>query len=599
MGRIRILPEDLVNKISAGEVVERPASIVKELIENSLDAGGSKVVIEIERGGGSLIRVSDDGCGIPKDDLMLVCERHATSKVCELSDLNNIRTFGFRGEALASIASVSYMKITSYSKEEGKGWCLDIAGGINKKIKEIGCPPGTTVEVMHLFYNTPARKKFMKSIAAEITHIMNITGIESIAHPEKGFKLSHNGRWLFTAVPAGDMRERIRAVYGDDLAIELLPVTFEDDVIKLHGFITKPSYDKKDRKYQLFFVNKRHVHSPVLSHAISEAYSSLLPSSRYAGAIIFIDMDPSMVDVNVHPTKKEVRFSEDKRLHDSLVWCVRDALNRIEPIGDIPAIKTGSDKGMERDTHTKYGPGEIKEDTDRSLRIKESIGRYLDKTGFETDLYRHPGKGSEAGKEGVKGVFLQARDLYLITYDADGIVIIDQHAAHERVLFEEFKKKMGTGRIESQRLLFPITLETSPLEAMMLETNIRVFHSIGFEIEGFGKNTFIVNAVPVIMGKHDPKKLLLDILDELTEDEHPSSASGGKDGRALKNQTGEVIILAACRSAVKASDKLNEAEISGLIEKLKATDSFSTCPHGRPTIFRLTWAELEKRFKRG
>ena len=592
MGRIRILPEDLVNKISAGEVVERPASIVKELIENSLDAGGSKIVIEIEKGGSGIIRVSDDGCGIPRDDLMLVCDRHATSKVYELSDLDNIRTFGFRGEALASIASVSYMKITSYSKEEGMGWCLDIVGGINKKVKEIGCPPGTTVEVMHLFYNTPARKKFMKSITSEIKHIINITGIESLAHPEKGFKLSHNGRWLFTAVPTKDMREHIRAIYGDDLAIELLPVTFEDDVIKLHGFITKPSYDRKDRKYQIFFVNKRHVYSPVLSHAISEAYSSLLPSSRYAGAIIFIEMDPSLVDVNVHPTKKEVRFSEDKRLHDSLVQCVKDALNRIESIGDIPAIKTGSDKGIEIE-------GEIEEDTDRSLRIKESIGRYLDKTGFETDLYRHPGKSSATGEEGGKGIFLQARDLYLITYDADGIVIIDQHAAHERVLFEEFKKKSETGRIESQRLLFPITLETSPLEAMMLETNIEVFHSIGFEIEGFGKNTFIVNAVPAILGKHDPKKLLLDILDELAEDEHPSSASGGRGRWALKNQTGEGIILAACRSAVKASDKLNEVEISGLIEKLKATDSFSTCPHGRPTIFRLTWAELEKRFKRG
>ncbi|MBI2447847.1 MAG: DNA mismatch repair endonuclease MutL [Candidatus Omnitrophica bacterium] len=575
MGRIRILPEDLVNKISAGEVVERPTSIVKELIENSLDAGGSKVVIEVEKGGSSLIRVSDDGYGIPKDDLMLVCERHATSKVHELSDLNNIRTFGFRGEALASIAGVSYMKITSYSKDEGMGWCLDIAGGINKKVKEIGCPPGTTVEVMHLFYNTPARKKFMKSIASEIKHITNITGIESLAHPEKGFKLSHNGRWIFTAVPTGDIRERIRAVYGNDLAIELLPVTFEDDVIKGHGFITKPSYDKKDRKYQVFFVNKRHVHSPVLSHAISEAYGTLLPSNRYAGAIIFIEIDPSLVDVNVHPTKKEVRFSEDKRLHDSLVRCVKDALNKIESIGGIPA----------GDVY-----GETNEDTDRSLRIKESIGRYLDKTGFETDLYRHPGESSATGKEGLKGIFLQARDLYLITYDADGIVIIDQHAAHERVLFEEFKKKSEGSRIESQRLLFPITLETSPLEAMMLETNIEVFHSIGFEIEGFGKNTFIINAVPAILRKHDPKKLLLDILDEITDDENGAGS--------LKNQTGEGIILAACRSAVKASDKLNEAEISGLIEKLKATDSFSTCPHGRPTVFRLTWAELEKRFKR-
>ncbi|MBI3008277.1 MAG: hypothetical protein HYY56_01985 [Candidatus Omnitrophica bacterium] len=275
--------------------------------------------------------------------------------------------------------------------------------------------------------------------------------------------------------------------------------------------------------------------------------------------------------------KKEVRFSEDKRLHDSLVRCVKDALNRIESIGGIPAGDV-------------YGEIDVGNGLKPFPTVKESIGRYLDKTGFETDLYRHPGESSATGKEGLKGIFLQARDLYLITYDADGIVIIDQHAAHERVLFEEFRKKSETGRIESQRLLFPITLETSPLEAMMLETNIEVFHSIGFEIEGFGKNTFIINAVPAILRKHDPKKLLLDILDEITDDENGAGS--------LKNQTSEGIILAACRSAVKASDKLNEAEISGLIEKLKAADSFSTCPHGRPTVFRLTWAELEKRFKR-
>jgi len=590
LGKIKILSEDLVNKISAGEVVERPASIVKELIENSLDAGSSRLVIEIEKGGRNLIRVSDDGSGILKDDLMLVCERHATSKVYELSDLENVMTLGFRGEALASISAVSYMKITSCPKEEMAGWCLEIAGGINKKLKTAGCPVGTTVEVMHIFFNTPVRKKFLKSIETEMMHITNITGIESIAHPEKGFKLLHNGRELINAAPAKEpakeLIERIRVIYGADLAVELLPITFEDGIIKVHGFIAKPSYNRADRRHQIFFINKRPIYSPALCHALSEAYKGTLPSNRYPAGIIFIEMDPTLVDVNVHPTKREVRFIEENRIHDSIVKCVGDALKKRESIGGLLRIKDYKIEPEEMEIKDK-------EDSDRSLRIKESIGRYLSSKDISQekigDLYR-PLRSYALAKGEGKPIFLQAKDLYIITHDADGIVIIDQHAAHERVLFEEFMKKGEGGRVESQRLLFPITLEVSALAAAVLENALRIFHSIGFEIEPFGKNTFIVNAVPVLLERHDTKTLLLDTLDELAEDR--------RNLDSLKNKAEEAIILSACHSAVKASDRLNEEEISGLIEKLKATDSFSTCPHGRPAVFRLTWAELEKRFKR-
>lgn len=575
--KIQILPDELASQIAAGEVVERPASVVKELVENAIDADSRRISIRICDAGRTLIEVSDDGSGIPPAEIPLAVARHATSKINAAEDLFHIRTLGFRGEALSSIGAVSRMRITSQNIGQKIGSVVLVEGGKTISINPIGGVSGTVVQVNDLFYNTPARLKFLKRDLTEKQQIDGLVTRYSLAYPDKAIHLDHDGKTVLQTTGNGNRREILAQLYGVDLARQLLEVIFEEGKSTITGFISPISVNRSNRKDITFFVNGRWVQDTALISALLKAYQTYLMVGRYPLSILFIEIDPEDVDVNVHPAKSEVRFKKPDEIFSSVQRAVRRALMAYSPVPQIAPTPWRSEpwfstSGM--DTETK-----ISASTPEGLSQQPEAEneRVTDANGEQAQL--------------VSGIPLlrligQIGATYLVAEGPDGLYLIDQHAAHERVLFEKMSRQKG--KIATQALLEPELIQMPPQSASILEENLRLLNEIGFELEEFGQNTFRLSAMPAIFGQRDPRAAISSVVEDFEEDETP-----------LAGLIEEKMIARICkRMAIKGGSVLSVEEQNELMRSLEACASPRTCPHGRPTMIHLSVELLERQFGR-
>jgi DNA mismatch repair protein MutL len=607
MSRIRLLPETVASQVAAGEVVERPASVVKELVENSIDAGARKIDILIRRGGISLVRVIDDGCGMDRDDALLSLERHATSKIRNADDLAAIATLGFRGEALPSIASVSRFRLTTREANAVTGTEIVVNGGKIDIVRDGGEAPGTQVEVRSLFYNLPARRKFLRSENTETRNIEHQLHLQAIGHWQTAFTFVRNDATVFQLPAAGNLRDRIRDLYGADLLDRLLELrTAGSGGINISGFTGQAGLSRQTRAQQLVFVNGRAVENPVVSAALREGYHTALMKGQFPVTFLFLNLDPAAVDVNVHPAKREVRFRNPAGVHESVVGAVRVTLE-------------SGRRDWEQKFHAPAGAGVAdparaapKQPTiDLTLRpdvaAPETAHRELPHMDGATHgvIPRREDYASPARTEGPPKI---ARDtqadgrrdqqfqiigvlnkLYVLMENADGLVLVDQHAAHERVLFEELRRRMEEQGVPAQKLLLAQTFDLPPRDAEWVERNMSILQKMGIGIESFGPNTFKIDSLPAFLKTSDPITFMQRVIDDL------KSASERSSPMRLGEET---IAKTVCRHAVKANDPLRYLEVEKLVRDLLDCDLPYCCPHGRPTMIQISLAELEKKFGR-
>jgi DNA mismatch repair protein MutL len=579
---IKILPDLLVNKIAAGEVVERPASVVKELIENSLDAGASDISVDIEQSGKRLIRVTDNGSGMSKDDAQAAFLRHATSKISTEADLEAIKTMGFRGEALASIAAVSQVRLQSCLNGAEAGVVVDIEGGIMRSVSDAAVPTGTSLEIAHLFYNTPARLKFLKSPATEFSHIISAVSHLSLAHPEIRFRLMHNKKPVLDLPAASNLKERVFQIYGDEIAENLVPFSGGRDSVVVAGLLSRPAYTRADRTYQDFFVNGRYIRNTSMTHALYSAYSDMLMRDRHPLGFIFLQIDPSLVDVNVHPAKSEVRFRNQSQIHDLVRDVVREGLRGARSATD--ALAPAHADGV-REAIADFGS--------RISDYRSEAGREAPSSLFEHANISSKNEQVESAIRNPQSEMLfplaQIHDSFIIAQSREGMAIIDQHAAHERVLFEKLQSQYGTGEANGQHLLIPVQVELGTAEQVQIAEHLPELDRLGFAVEDYGNGTFMIKSVPSLLADADPKQLLLDILDELRAQGH---------SRQMDRVRDELLSVMACHPAIKVNRRLDRREMESLIADLFKCRMPHTCPHGRPTIVRFTIDEIKKMFKR-
>ncbi len=617
MPKIRILPENISNRIAAGEVVERPASVVKELVENAIDAGSTRIFVEIEKGGRSLIRVSDNGCGMDHDNTLLALERYATSKIASDNDLFAISTLGFRGEAVPSIASVSKFTIISRSKEVESGTEIYVEGGSIKKVSETGAPIGTMVSVKQLFFNTPARRKFLKSVNTEMAHIADTIATIALGWPGIQFKLVHNKRTVKNWPAARDLFDRAVDVLGKDVRNSLNSVGFKDRQIAVSGWTSSPSVTRSTSKKIYLFVNGRCIRDRGLQHALTEGYRGRLMKGRFPVAVIFLTVPFDRVDVNVHPTKNEVRFSDQKRVYEVLNHAVSDIWHKVDrrmiietdhprPVKQKPVAPMVSEtvSGYDKQESLAFSAKTIDHTTkpvpqkNSSVLFNETKSSDKAPTPFyydESDKVCHikpEEKQATIWKEmrfADLRIVGQIKNTYIICESEEGFFLVDQHAAHERILFEKLKKRPSSSSMSSQRLLIPETFETGYKEAEILEKIIPDLNRLGLEIEPFGGNTFVVKSVPGLISEKEAGPIVLEIVAMMEE-------TGFAPG--LEKTLDECLILMACHGAIRANQSLSDKEMSELLIQLDECDNPSSCPHGRPTWIRWTETEIEKKFKR-
>ncbi len=572
MARVKILPEAVVNKIAAGEVVERPASVVRELMENSLDAGAKNIGVEVRGGGRKLIRVEDDGSGMERDDLLLAFERHSTSKLKNFSDLEQLSTLGFRGEALPSIAGVSEVRLTTRPAGALSGIRIHIIAGSIRDVSAAGAPAGTVIEVRRLFFNTPARLKFLKSPRTEMGHITAEVIAHALANPQVAFRFVREGEEVFFLPAVDTLRSRLGDLWGHDTVDRLIPLQASEDGIVVRGLIVSPGRAATVSKGLSLFINNRPIQDRMIASAVREGYGVRLPGRGYPAGVISIDLAGTGVDVNIHPAKKEVRFTRPDRVRRLVIRAVTDALKKAAPVRVSSAPGEGRPAGGVGEPAGPTYPGEQKEID-------------LSPAGAVAGLPE--GERHAAGVAGPCRILGQAGNRYLLVETPEGVAIIDQHAAHERVVYERFRKAFRQERIKVQSLLAPIAVDLSPEQAALLEENIPLFKELGIEIEPFGGDSFIITALPSILSEGDREELILDAICRLDE-----KGEGPADPRE------KIIIRMACQAAVKAHDRLEPVELSRLVEELYACAEPGHCPHGRPTMVSHTWEDLGKRFGR-
>ncbi len=638
MGKIRLLPEALASQVAAGEVVERPASVAKELVENSIDAGASNIEIRTGRGGISLIRVTDDGSGMSRDDALMCLERNATSKIRTVADLAAIHTLGFRGEAIPSIASVSKFRLTTREPNALSGTEVLVNGGKVIHVKDCGEPPGTQIEVRSLFYNIPARKKFLRTENTEFSHLEQVARTQAIAHPGIRFALVRDDRLVFQLPATESRRERIAGLAGMELASRLLEVEpVERDGLSIGGFIGPPGMGRSDRKQQFTFLNGRPVEAIMLTRALREGYHTALMKGQYPVTFLFLEIDPTAVDVNVHPAKKEVRFRDGFGVQDALVRAVQETLRRQmrRPVAGVGL--TGSEQPARRDDGAgttrpeqlelipareqrslrgdwvppREWPGESRENRETASvaaeRSEEAFSAERERcapgpgvAGAEAETAEASPTPTEAGGEeaGDEETGLRAEDyriigvlgkLYVLMESREGLVLMDQHGAHERVLYEEMMRRMESEPAPSQGLLTPITVELSPRDYDLVSRNTETLARLGVGAEPFGNNTLKIDALPAFFRGGDPEAFVHSILDEIcNSSEKMSRLRLGED----------VIATTVCRHAVKANDPLRAPELERLLRDLLRCDMPYCCPHGRPTLIQIGYGELERKFGR-
>ncbi len=609
--RIKPLPIRVINKIAAGEVVERPASVVKELGENAIDAGATRIEIIVEKSGTKSIKIIDNGCGIDEEQIEIAFSRHATSKISNFDDLNRLISYGFRGEALPSIASVSRLRMVSRPHDAPTGMEIIYEGGVLHSKKPIAAPPGTSVEVENLFYNTPARRKFLKSETTEARHISRIATALAIGRYDIGFTFTMNGRTLFSFPAASTLKERVMSILGKDK--EYLMLSGEGGPVKVIGCIGSPEYVQNNRQGQFLFINGRYIHSPVLSHAFVAGYGELIPRGMFPVGALLLEVDPTEVDVNVHPAKTEVRLSHEREIHHVIQHLIQEALRQD---GIIPtfhttvpssyeAIQTKRDSSFpshagnpppssfpgtrpepEQDINLlkelyAATPSPVGESKSSSIEIDMSTGEVLSSQAEEPASF--PPSSSAEGYRLI-GRF---SDLYLLFQSGENLYIIDQHTAHERVLYEHFLHVIETESAHGQNLLFPVQVELTPEQLSIFDESLELLQTSGFTVSHFGGRMINIEAVPSIMAKKPPDKTLVKILDDIV-----SLKKGGAD---LKKAIAQSV---ACRSAVMAGDRLSDEEAVHLLTRLLQCEGRYSCPHGRPTFIKITKTDLDKKFGR-
>jgi len=575
---IRVLSEEVASKIAAGEVVERPASVVKELVENSIDAGAREIKVEVRQGGRRLMRVMDDGAGIPAAEVELAFARHATSKIASVEELSSIATLGFRGEALASIAAVSQLTIVTRTAEEDVGTLLRLEGGKATPRQKKGCPQGTVVTVENLFYNVPARLKFLRSEVTERKHIDGLIHRYGMAYPHLRFSLVNDGRLAFQSLGSGKLYDVLIKVYGLETAQQMLearsleaddlkPETQNLELVDVYGYISPPSLHRANRSYLTFFVNGRWVQDRMLSYAVSEAYHTLLPTGRCPIVVLCLELDPSQVDINVHPTKSEVRFLDSNAVFTAVQKAVRRALvdqAAIPRMAGLPSQWSA-------------------QDMERRRRLVEAGAPQARAAGIEAPtFFEFP----EPAKLPPLRVLGQITQTYIIAEGPEGLYLIDQHAAHERVLYERLMAERAKMAVTSQALLEPLTIELPFQSGEVGGESLEFLSQLGFDIEPFGGETVLVRAVPVMLAQGDIGEAIVEIVDGLTEDE---VAEAGEE---------KALISLVCHSAVRAGKTLSLEEMRNLIHQLEETAMPRTCPHGRPTMIHLSAAQLAREFGR-
>lgn len=626
---IHILEKDVADKIAAGEVVDKPLSIVKELVENSIDAGAGTITVEIKKGGKNYIRVTDDGCGIEADEVETAFLRHATSKIFRAGDLAEIETLGFRGEALASIAAVSRTEIITKTGTSKMGVRLAIEGSRIAEREMTGCPDGTTVIVRDLFYNTPARQKFMKSDAAESSAIIEFVSQISLAYPSLRVRMVNNGNMLFSTAGRGDRRRNILTVFSKEIGEDLIPVQAEQDYLKIEGYISNPGQSRATRKHQIFFVNGRVVDSKVIQKGISQAYADKLFEGRFPIAFLFLRTRPDTLDVNIHPNKREVRFNDEAFVTEFVRSSLREALLSKESIPEVkredirpsapPVLKnreSGNSAFSIQPTETEKSPEEEqvdiksilsslrKEAEQRNPEIREESAVYatnltrqnaVDIPGSVSDGFLVPAQSVPTPKPETPAPFDfdtltitgSIFGTYITAVDETCFYLIDQHAAHERIFFEKLMAQYDDGEKHCQPIMIPIMLDVPFDVAAEQGRWLHHLNEMGFQAEEFGPKTYIVKGIPAFMELGEAERFLEDFADQTAE------------GVKLDNLPAiEKIIMRSCKSAVKAHDYLKEQEIEKLIEDLKTCENPFSCPHGRPTFIKMTQYEIEKMFKR-
>ena len=602
--RVRILPDDLASQIAAGEVVERPMSVVKELVENSIDAGSTRILIEIEQGGKKLIRVTDNGSGLSLEDAELSFLRHATSKISSSSDLEKIVSLGFRGEALPSIASVSKVRMTTSADEHLGGVIISIEGGGSAQAKETSCPHGTTIEVSQLFYNTPARKKFLKGDGTESSHITQVVTQHALAHPQIHFTLINNGRKVIDVLPTDQHLYRIAELFGAELAKELVQVDTEYGDYRLEGFISSPVYTRSSRSAQYCYVNQRFVRDKVILHSTQQGYSHLLPKGQHPAIYLFLSMDPKLFDVNVHPAKAEVRFAFQQEVHRFVSGSVKDSLSGSKKLS-LPSMDQSENRfhatSQSRTDH-RVGPASNYSEAQSSARLSSAMELiYKNSAACSVDLestrLRSPQveifhEKPSAVSNLIYSEFEPLGQLdrsFILMQGKPGILVVDQHIAHERVLYDRFKKAAKNKKIEVQQLLFPLTMEYSPSEVELLVRHQDSLSELGLELELFGKNEFLLRTVPAILKNNDKEEIMREIVDMLPTQKHEE---------ALHEKFEEILIMMSCRNAIKVNMSLNLDQIRKLISDLQETEMPYTCPHGRPIALLYDIDSILKKFLR-
>jgi DNA mismatch repair protein MutL len=598
MGRINRLPDDLANQIAAGEVVERPASVVKELIENAIDAQAKRITVTAEYGGKKLIRVEDDGIGMDPDDARLCLERHATSKIRRADDLGAIVTLGFRGEALPSIASVSHFRLRTRARGSESGTEIRVNAGIIESVVEAGGPEGTMVEVADVFYNLPARRKFLKSDAAEAAQLSRFVTQLALCYPDVGFTLTSSGRKVIAVPPVTSLSDRLYQLYGDRQ--DLVQVDRAFGGLRLHGFIAALAEQGPVRGPQHVFVNRRIVKDRTIAHAILDAYSVATNKERSPEVHLFLDVPPDQVDVNVHPTKAEVRFKEQSQVHQLVRHALGDALGR----GPAPELTLRTSDVMPGQPMQPSIPGALHGGSfpsrwappDQSWRPGADSGA----SGFSRTV---PGGQSVTGGQAVDNgdavpsvptvrpmiALGQFRDTFIIAMDDEGLCIIDQHVAHERVLFERIMERLTKESLESQRLLIPVVLELPPAERAALVAKADALSKFGFEVEEFGGDSVKVTAMPALLDPNECDSALRALAEDL---------EGLDRGLRLEDALKQIAATTACHAAVKAHYPLTLEKMHHILEELRATAYSTVCPHGRPVMLRITRREIEKNFDR-
>ena len=604
-GRIHVLSDEVINKIAAGEVVDRPASVLKELMENALDAGATQVAVELVAGGRTALVVADDGCGMSHDDALLSVERHATSKIRDVHDIEHVATLGFRGEALAAIASVSRFTLTTRPAGAESGTELTISGGRMLEVRDAGAPVGTTIAVRNVFFNVPARRKFLRSEQTELAHARQVFLLYALSHPGVALRLRVDDREVYRLSGGATLEERVRELFGPDLLQGLRAVSGKGEGVAVRGLASLPQVTRGDRTEQYIFVNGRPASAPVVGHAIQEAYQALIPRGRYPVLFLFLDVDPGEVDVNVHPTKKEVRFRQTSAVRDTLIQALREAVTLSAPGQEIrpgavreflstarttPLLTVPDLPALPAFSYPRLPPPE-----EASRRVVTPTGPVsapesgsAPATPFDAGAAPVDGAGPQAPWSWCR-ILGQVGGLYVVLETDDGLILMDPHAAHERINFEKFMGQVKRHAVPAQGLLQAETVDLPPERALTVRRNLSLLQQMGFGVAEFGGDTFVVDALPVCLGKVSARAVLSDVAESLEQ----GGARGGTE-RWAEDQ----VAMAACKASVKARDRLTVQEIEQLVMDLARAEMPYTCPHGRPTLIFMGFQELRRKFGR-